>query len=163
MWHWLLSPSAHSVKSLTRVRLFATLWTEAYQAPPSMRFSRQEYWSGLPFPSPGDLPDPGIEPGSLHYRQTFLYRLGHQGSPVLTRQWEIMQRDWGKWLILIPNLVKLHFMLEQICLQGFEQHLVLPSSPLSEASRRLDSRLTGNETKAEILLPENLFIFIWRT
>ena len=110
-----------------------------------------------------DLPDPGIEPGSLHYRQTLLYHLGRQGSPVLTRQWEIMQRDWGKRLILILNLVKLHFMLEQICLQGFEQHLVLPSSPLSEASRRLDSRLTGNETKAEILLPENLFIFIWRT
>ena len=36
----------------------------AHQAPPSMEFSRQEYWSGLPFPSPGDLPDPGIEPGS---------------------------------------------------------------------------------------------------
>ena len=40
------------------------LWTVAYQAPPSMGFSRQEYWSGLPFPSPGDLPDPGIEPRS---------------------------------------------------------------------------------------------------
>ena len=52
------------VKSLSRVRLFATLWTVAYQAPPSMGFSRQEYWSGLPFPSPGDLPDPGIEPRS---------------------------------------------------------------------------------------------------
>ena len=38
--------------------------TVAYQAPPSMGFSRQEYWSGLPFPSPGDLPDPGIEPRS---------------------------------------------------------------------------------------------------
>ena len=43
-------------------RLFATPWTVAYQAPPSMRFSRQEYWSGLPLPSPGDLPDPGIKP-----------------------------------------------------------------------------------------------------
>ena len=53
------------MKSLSRVRLFATPWTVAYQAPPSMGFSRQEYWSGLPFPSPGDLPDPGIEPGSL--------------------------------------------------------------------------------------------------
>ena len=41
-----------------------TPWTVAYQAPPSMGFSRQEYWSGLPFPSPGDLPDPGIEPRS---------------------------------------------------------------------------------------------------
>ena len=52
------------VKSLSRVRLFVTPWTIAYQAPPSMIFSRQEYWNGLLFPSPGDLPDPGIEPGS---------------------------------------------------------------------------------------------------
>ena len=41
-----------------------TPWIVAHQAPPSMEFSRQEYWSGLPFPSPGDLPHPGIEPGS---------------------------------------------------------------------------------------------------
>ena len=52
------------VKSLSLVQLFATLWTVAHQAPPSMGFSRQEYWSGLPFPSPGGLPDPGIEPRS---------------------------------------------------------------------------------------------------
>ena len=52
------------VKSLSRVRLFATPRTVAHQAPLSMGFSRQEYWSGLPFPSPGDLPDPGIEPRS---------------------------------------------------------------------------------------------------
>ena len=52
------------VKSLSRVRLFATPRTVAYQAPPSMGFSRQEYWSGLPFPSPGDLPNPGIKPRS---------------------------------------------------------------------------------------------------
>ena len=53
-----------TLKSLSRVQLFATPWTVAYQAPPPMEFSRQEYWSGLPFPSPGDLPDPGIEPRS---------------------------------------------------------------------------------------------------
>ena len=52
------------VKLLSHVLLFATLWTVACQAPLSMGFSRQEYWSGLPFPSPGDLPDPGIETGS---------------------------------------------------------------------------------------------------
>ena len=52
------------VKSLSGVRLFATLWTIVHQAPQSMEFSRQEYWSGLPFPSPGDLPNPGIEPRS---------------------------------------------------------------------------------------------------
>ena len=49
---------------LSHVRLFATPWTVAYQALPSKGFSRQEYWSGLPFPSPEDLPDPGIEPMS---------------------------------------------------------------------------------------------------
>ena len=54
----------YEVKSLSRVRLCATPWTVAYQAPPSMGFSRQEYWSGLPFPSPRDLPNPGIKPGS---------------------------------------------------------------------------------------------------
>ena len=48
------------VKLLSRVRLFATPRTVAYQDPLSLGFSRQEYWSGLPFPSPGDLPDPGI-------------------------------------------------------------------------------------------------------
>ena len=52
------------VKSLSHVRLFVTPWTVAHQAPPSMEFSRQEYQSELPFPSPGDLPDPGIEPRS---------------------------------------------------------------------------------------------------
>ena len=52
------------VKSLSHVWLFATPWTVAYQASPSMGFSRQEYWSGLPFPSPGDLLNPRIKPGS---------------------------------------------------------------------------------------------------
>ena len=52
------------MKSLSRVRLFATLWTIAHQAPLFMEFFRQEYWSELPFPSLGDLPDPRIEPRS---------------------------------------------------------------------------------------------------
>ena len=52
------------MKVLSHVRLFATMWTVAHQASPPMGFSRQEYWSGLPFPSPGDLPNPGIEPRS---------------------------------------------------------------------------------------------------
>ena len=52
------------VKSLSCVQLFATPWTVTHQAPPSMEFSRRGYWSGLPFPSPGDLPDPGIKPRS---------------------------------------------------------------------------------------------------
>ena len=52
------------VKSLSPAQFFVTPWTVAYQAPLSMGFSRQEYWSGLPFPSPGELPSPRIEPGS---------------------------------------------------------------------------------------------------
>ena len=52
------------VKLLSRVRLFVTPWTVAHQAPLSMGFSRQEYWSGLPFPSSGNIPDPGIKPRS---------------------------------------------------------------------------------------------------
>ena len=60
------------VNSLSRVRLFATPWTVAHQAPPSMGFSRQEYCSGLPFPSPGDLPNPGIEPKSPTWQEDAL-------------------------------------------------------------------------------------------
>ena len=56
-WKWKVK-----VKSLSRVRLLVTPWTAAYWAPPSMQFSRQEYWSGVPLPSPGYLPKPGIKP-----------------------------------------------------------------------------------------------------
>ena len=63
---WIAKPSSRKerkkVKLLHRVWLFVTPWTVAYQVPPSMGFSRQEYWSGSPFPYPGDLPDPGIGP-----------------------------------------------------------------------------------------------------
>ena len=64
MEHYINALVSEWVKSFSRVRLFATLWTVNYQAPPSMGFSRQEYLRGLLFPSPGDLPDPEIEPGS---------------------------------------------------------------------------------------------------
>ena len=57
-------PIVEKAKLLSRVRLFVTPWTVAHQDPPSMGFSRQEYWSGLPFLSPGALPDPGIRPRS---------------------------------------------------------------------------------------------------
>ena len=67
-WSWSQPPiqchERKKMKSLSHVPLFATPWTVAHQAPPSMELSRQEYWSGLPFPSTGDLPYPGIEPRS---------------------------------------------------------------------------------------------------
>ena len=65
------------MKSLRCVQLFVTSWTVAHQAPPSMEFSRQEYWSGLLFPSPGDLPDTGIEPRSPVLQADTLLELPH--------------------------------------------------------------------------------------
>ena len=69
------------VQLLTRVRLFETPWTVTCQAPLSMGFSRQEYWRGLPGPSPGDLPYPGIEPASL-------------GSPALAGEFLTTSATW---------------------------------------------------------------------
>ena len=68
------------VSSLSRIQLFVTPWTIAHQAPLSMGFPRQEYWSGLPFPSPGNLPLPGIEPMSPALLAESLL-LSHWGSP----------------------------------------------------------------------------------
>ena len=73
-WKW-----KGKVKSLSRVWLFATPWTAAHQAPPSMGFSRQECWSGVSVPSPGGLPPEGLNPGLLHCSQT-LHHLSHRGS-----------------------------------------------------------------------------------
>ena len=71
----------------SRVRLFTTLWTIAHQAPLSMGFSRQEYWSELPFPPPGDLPDPGIEAGS------FMSPSLAGGFFTISATWEAL--DWA--------------------------------------------------------------------
>ena len=73
----------NEMKSLSHVRLFATPWTVAYQAPSSMGFSRQEYWSGLPLPIPGDLLDPGIEPGSPAFQADALTSKP-SGKPIST-------------------------------------------------------------------------------
>ena len=78
-----LSVQFSSVQSLSRVRLFVTPWTAARQVPLSMGFFRQEYWSGLPFPSPEDLPNPGIELGSPAFKADCL-PCELQGSPNLT-------------------------------------------------------------------------------
>ena len=77
------------VKSLSHVQFFATLWTVDHQAPPSMGFSRQEYWSGLPCPSPGNLPNPGIKflPLMSPALAGGLYHYDHLGSPSLS--------EWG--------------------------------------------------------------------
>ena len=88
-WTWLLFPSpvmmnichyACLLSSFSRVPLFSTPWTAALQAPLSMEFSRQEYWSGCYFLLQGILPTQGLNPGLLYCRQ-LLNHLSHQGSP----------------------------------------------------------------------------------
>ena len=74
------------------VRLFVTSWTIARQAPPSMEFSRQEYWSGLPFPSPRDLPDPGMELTSLALAGRFL-TTEPPGKPLLVFSSSVMSNS----------------------------------------------------------------------
>ena len=70
---------------LSRVRLFATPWAVTRRVPLSMEFSRQEYWSGLPFPTPEDFSTPGIKPGSPILQADFFFfkPLSHQGSPSM--------------------------------------------------------------------------------
>ena len=78
------------MKSLSRVQLFATPWTVAYQASLSMGFSRQEYWSGLPFLSPRDLPDPGIKPGSPALEADAL-----TSEPIIIDKYLVISSQWG--------------------------------------------------------------------
>ena len=74
------------MKSLSRVQLFVTTWTVAYQVPLSVGFSRQEYWSGLPFPSPRDLLNPGIKPRSPTLQADALPS-EPPGKPNLSSRW----------------------------------------------------------------------------
>ena len=95
------------MKRHSYVRLFAIPWTEACLAPLSMEFSMQEYWSGLPFPSPGDLPDLGIEPGSLEPRAVSLptESLGKPNEEAATYNLFALQIA-PKDLILISYMLK---------------------------------------------------------
>ena len=105
------------MKSLSCVRLFATPWTVAYQAPWSMGFSRQEYWSGLPFPSPRGLPHPGIEPGSPAL-QTDALPSEPLGKPV-------------KNLKLLMNLINFKGYLNSFLFAGVLNHRCLQNLMIS--------------------------------
>ena len=99
-WKWKVK-----VKSLSHARLLATSEIIAYQAPPSMGFSRQEYWSGLPFPSPGDLPNSETEPG----------------SPAL-KAYSLLSEPPGK----MHNLMQLGILLTQVISNPRGKVLLLP-------------------------------------
>ena len=113
------------VKSLSHVSLFVIPRTVACQAPLSMGFSRPEYWSGLPCPSPGDLPDPGVESSLLHCRQ-ILYRLSHQGNPVIPHMYVYIHPSLGLSihlsffpLVSLALSVSSHFCLVRLKLLVF--------------------------------------------
>ena len=82
--------AARVLSRFSRLRLFAAPWTVARQAPPSTEFSRQGYWSGLPFSSPGDIPDPGIEPASPALAGRF-FTTAVPGKPKQTDQKHIIR------------------------------------------------------------------------
>ena len=136
------------VKSLSRVRLFATPWTVAYQAPPSMGFSRQEYWSGLPFPSPGDPPNSGIIPGSAAFQADAL-TFEPSGKPVYyinTPQNTCMFPNTQHLTLLLAEIMPQ--TISSLSLQGFLilkfllkfYSSYLPSQPpLLQSSKVLDS------------------------
>ena len=102
VWWWWFSRQVMSDS-------FATPWTIACQAPLSMGFSRQEYWRGLPFPSPGDLPDPGIEPESPVLAGGFFTAVPH-GKPLqLYRSNQVVQNEaekglqqWFPMIVMLP-------------------------------------------------------------
>ena len=83
----------------------AAPWTVAHQAPLSMEFSRQEYWNGLPFPSPGDLPDPGIELKTPAWQADAL-PLSHQGSPAMGKRLQLIcqMKVWYLRELIIHSL-----------------------------------------------------------
>ena len=87
--------------ALSHVQFFATLWTVAHQAPLSREFPRQEYWSGLPFPSPGDLPDPGVEPVSLMSPALAdeSFTTEPLGKPCRPKN-EVLIRAYFSWILL---------------------------------------------------------------
>ena len=116
-----------NVKALSCIQLFTTPWTVAYQASPSMGFSRQEYWSGLPFPSPGDLSDPGIEPLPTqglnpdlpHCRQSFTIWATREVYQEAIRKGA--EKRFAKILIkgkMMPKLIELKWkvLVAQLCL-----------------------------------------------
>ena len=111
MFHFFQTLSAFTdwmsewVKSLSRVWLFVASWTVAYQDPPSMGFSRQENWSGLPFPSPGDLPNPGVEPRSPALQADAL----PSKPPGKSFHWlKVLPKSCFKWLGQITSLYFVH-------------------------------------------------------
>ena len=128
LWKWniyfiygasLVVQTVEKVKSLSRVWFFATPWTVTYRAPPSMGFSRQEYWSGLPFPSPGDFPNPGIEPPSSALEAEALTSEPPWDLTLTVENLPAMQENWvWSWLGKITPGEGNGYLLQYSCLEN---------------------------------------------
>ena len=136
-----LHPSSKVKVLVAQLRVTAMPWTAAHQAPLSMEFSRQEYWSGLPFPSPGDLLNPGTEAGLLHCRQ-ILYLLSPQGSYLLSIFAQNPHRpvawfiplQWAEICIYREKIVRTLFSLLLVHIAWSFTHLFLLLAPESHVA-----------------------------
>ena len=109
-----------STQTLSCVQLFAIPWTITYQAPLSMVFSRQEYWSGLPNPLPGDIPDPGVKPPSLHLQ------LWHtDSSPLARKPLTFDQHCCNSFLSYCPAMLHPPFHPSHNCYGNLKPNLTL--------------------------------------
>ena len=143
------------MKSLSRVWLFTTPWTVAYQAPPSIEFSRQEYWSGFHFLFQRIFPTQGSNPGLLHCRQ-MLYCLSHQGS-LFSDIWfaNIFSHTVGCFTIL---LISKSFHVVLLFLKIWLQGMWDLNSPTRDWTRALEDRSPNNRwTTGQGPIPTYLF------
>ena len=143
------------MKVLSRVWLFVTPWTVAHQAPLSMEFSRQEYWSGLPFPSPGDLPDPGIEPRSPTL-QADTSSTEPPGNPKGT----VNAQDWTT--VCGVSLTSLHRELLGFgaCLKTRVPETTLEETQMQNFNSMLNH--TSNRGYASLIIQTDAFLFEMR-
>ena len=114
------------LKSLNSVQLFVTPRIVACQAPPSMGFSRQEYWSGLPFPSAGDLPNPGIQPGSPAFQAESL--LSEPQGKLSCSYQKVKNLQLVDWIIRLKSLEEWFSVL---CRRGMKDGNLLPKEHLA--------------------------------
>ena len=125
------------VKSPSHVWLFATPWNVAHQAPPSMEFSRQEYWSGLPFPSPRDLPNPGIKPKSPTSWADALPSEPPRNPCMFMESYLKKKKRWNRSFLLSLHQRTLIFSITKECPCG-SLGIQQSSSTLLEKKKALD-------------------------
>ena len=144
------------MKSFSRVQLFATLWTVAHQAPPSMGFSRQEYWSGLPFPSPGNLTNPGIEP-SFPALQADALPSEPPGKTSIPKKGNAKECSNYRTIALISPASKVMLKILQARLQQY-MNRELPDVPAGFRKGRGTCQYPLDHQKSKRVLEKQLFL-----